>query len=81
MTTKEICEHYGQIYENVKHMTEYIKGLKKQYSIEVEGDYVEDEFCCHILFIKVYNSKLIIIFINTRIKRFIFIFSDINIIL
>ncbi len=44
MTTREICEYYGQIYENVKHMTEYIKGLKKQYSIEVEGDYVEDEY-------------------------------------
>ncbi len=31
MTTREICEYYGQHYENVKHMTNYLKRLKEAY--------------------------------------------------
>ena len=35
MTTREICEYYGQDYDNVKHMTEFIKGLKERYKKEL----------------------------------------------
>jgi len=31
-TIREICEHYGQIYDNVKHMKEFIKTLKNRYN-------------------------------------------------
>lgn len=30
-TKREICSHYGQIYENVKHMKEFINMLTKKY--------------------------------------------------
>ena len=47
MTTREICEYYGQDYDNVKHMTNFLKRLKKRYKIEKElewwrtyGEYV-----------------------------------------
>ena len=33
-TVKEICNYYGQHYDNVKHMKEFIKQLKKQYKDE-----------------------------------------------
>lgn len=31
MTDREIVEYYGQIYENVKHMKKWIKGLRVRY--------------------------------------------------
>ena len=34
-TIEEICEYYGQIYENVKHMDLYVKRLEKQYLKEL----------------------------------------------
>ena len=30
-TVREICIFYGQQYDNVKHMKEFIKQLKKRY--------------------------------------------------
>mgnify|MGYP003982381339 CR=1 FL=1 len=30
-TVREICSYYGQNYDNVKHMKQFIKQLKKQY--------------------------------------------------
>ena len=30
-TVREICQYYGQQYDNVKHMKEFIKQLKKRY--------------------------------------------------
>ena len=30
-TVKEICNYNGQNYDNVKHMKEFIKQLKKRY--------------------------------------------------
>ena len=30
-TVREIWEYYGQHYDNVKHMKEFIKQLKKRY--------------------------------------------------
>jgi len=35
MTTKEICKYYGQHYDNVKHMTQYLKRLTEQYIKEL----------------------------------------------
>ena len=31
MTTREICQYYGQQYDNVKHMTNYLKSLQERY--------------------------------------------------
>ena len=33
-TVREICDYYGQYYDNVKHMKEFIKQLKKRYKDE-----------------------------------------------
>lgn len=33
-TVREICNYYGLYYDNVKHMKEFIKQLKKQYKYE-----------------------------------------------
>ena len=33
-TVREICEHYGQYYDNVKQMKQFIKQLKKRYKDE-----------------------------------------------
>lgn len=35
MTLKEICEYYGEQYDNVKHMTDYLKRLTEQYWKEI----------------------------------------------
>ncbi len=35
MTTREICEYYGQDYDNVKHMTNFLKRLKERYKKEL----------------------------------------------
>ena len=35
MTIREICEYYGQHYDNVKHMTNYLKRLKERYKKEL----------------------------------------------
>ena len=35
MTTKEICNYYGQNYDNIKHMTGFIEILKKKYKNEM----------------------------------------------
>jgi len=34
MTTREICEYYGQNYNNVKHLTKFIRNLKTRYKNE-----------------------------------------------
>ena len=34
-TIREICEYYGQNYDNVKHMKEFIKNLKNRYNNEI----------------------------------------------
>jgi len=33
-TVREICNYYGQQYDNIKHMKEFIKQLKKRYKDE-----------------------------------------------
>ena len=33
-TVREICDYYGQHYDNVKHMKVFIKQLKKRYKDE-----------------------------------------------
>jgi len=35
MTTKEICQYYGQDYDNIKHMINYLKRLKERYKKEL----------------------------------------------
>ena len=35
MTIREICEYYGQQYDNVKHMTNFLKTLKERYKKEL----------------------------------------------
>ena len=35
MSDKEICHYYCQIWENIKHMKEYIKCLRNKYIQEV----------------------------------------------
>ena len=35
MNIKEICIYYGQNYNNLKHMTKYLKQLKKRYKKEL----------------------------------------------
>jgi len=32
---KEICQYYGQQYDNVKHMTYFLKSLRERYNAEV----------------------------------------------
>ena len=39
-TIREICEYYGQNYDNVKHMKEFIKNLKNRYNLK--DDIVEE---------------------------------------
>tara|TARA_Y100001973_G_C5182830_1_gene325939 strand:+ start:449 stop:775 length:327 start_codon:yes stop_codon:yes gene_type:complete len=34
MTDREIVEYYGQIWENVEHMTSYINRLREEYLLE-----------------------------------------------
>ena len=41
MTTREICQYYGQQYDNVKHMTNYLKSLQERYYNEKVNQYVE----------------------------------------
>ena len=39
-TDKEIIQYYGQIWDNVKHMTEFVKALREQYFyVEIGGKY------------------------------------------
>jgi len=33
-TVREICEYYGQYYDNVRHMKGFIKQLKNRYKNE-----------------------------------------------
>ena len=35
MNDKEIIQYYGQQWENIKHMKEYIKELRQRYILEV----------------------------------------------
>ena len=34
MTIKEICQYYGQQYDNVKHMKNYLNMLRERYKTE-----------------------------------------------
>ena len=36
MTDREIIEHYGQIWDNVKHMKSYVRTLRERYNRENE---------------------------------------------
>ena len=36
MTIKEICNYYGQDYDNVKHMTKFLTQLKNRYNNETK---------------------------------------------
>ena len=35
ITKKEVCSYYGQIYDNVKHISGYLESLQKRYDKEV----------------------------------------------
>ena len=35
MTIREICEYYGQQYDNVKHMDNYLYSLRERYYTEM----------------------------------------------
>ncbi len=35
MTIREICEYYGQQYDNVKHMDNYLYNLRERYYTEM----------------------------------------------
>ena len=37
-TDKEIIQYYGQIWDNVKHMTEFVKALREQYFKELKDE-------------------------------------------
>ena len=34
ISNKQIAEHYGQIYENIKHMKKYLETLRETYKKE-----------------------------------------------
>lgn len=34
ITNKDIAEYYGQIYDNIKHMTKYLEKLRDSYEKE-----------------------------------------------
>ena len=36
MTDKEICLNYGQMWDNVKHMKDFVLSLRKRYQNEIE---------------------------------------------
>ena len=38
MTIRDICNYYGQNYDNVKHMTEFLKQLKNKYNDEIDNN-------------------------------------------
>lgn len=38
VTDRELCLHYGQIYENVKHMKYFLQDMRERYQYEMQNE-------------------------------------------